>query len=230
MPSTIRYATLSYADEWLTTDKPAIQAIRQTDLPNEAEQLRQLEAFTHAYSVGRNFRRSSGDEHRLLPALHALQRVEFAGDVNQTYKELFQTLKDAYDTNLWSATSKLLWLRFGSPFRIWDSFADKQIGPMRDSVDWYGEYCERWNAAFAPRSEEVAAACNTLRNFADFLSPDPEEVAELRIALGQDWFHERVFDHFISAPPRPGAVPSETPHLPEELEQELLNQSQAASR
>jgi hypothetical protein len=198
MPSTIAYAAHSYADEWLSVDRPAREVFRRPETASEEVQLTQLEKFARAYGIGRNFKTLDTGENHLKPALHALLGVSYESDPNETYLALFDELKRVYGVQLWSATSKFLWLRFGSPFRLWDQYADKWLGKMGNDRNWYAEYCARWKVSYENHAVEVREACGRLLPVADTFSPNEEDVRDLQKSLTEEWFHERVFDHYIS--------------------------------
>lgn len=203
MPSTIPYASHSYVDEWLSTDRLARKTFGNGTATESAENLLVLQNFCRVYGIGRSFRKIDGEQH-LASALRALLLTEHRGDVNETYVGLFLSLRKLYGLNLWSATSKLLWLRFGSPFRLYDQFADKWMKVNgagswgNDENEWYGKYCRLWQTQYDEHSSAIADACLKISKVREFFVINDEQSDSLAQALTQPWFHERVFDHYIS--------------------------------
>ena len=203
MPSTIAYSVHSYIDEWLETDRHARRALMDGKACEKAEALKQLGRFLRTYGIGRNFPSAKGGSQDALLAL--FERAELKADVNQTYIALFRELEQKYEKKLWSATSKLLWLKFGSPFRLYDQYADRWLRgagyeTSSDEMTWYGGFCESWDKAFNQYREEIRRKCREVSNVKELFIRNSGDERELESVLKEDWFHERVFDHFISWP------------------------------
>lgn len=204
MPSTIPYALHSYIDEWFDTDRDARRALIYVPGCSYAKDiaLERLSNFMRVYGIARNFPAAYGGSGESLLAL--IEQTTFNNDVNDAYVAFFRALKVKYGRNLYSATSKLLWLRFGSPFRLYDQYADKWLrrkGRISTSeATWYGEYCELWTRQFEQHQEEICHECVELGKVKRFFVPFAADEVALEAVLKEEWFHERVFDHFISWP------------------------------
>jgi hypothetical protein len=204
MPSTIPYSVHSYVDEWLDTDREARGALIYVPGRSYTKDLalEHLGNFMRVYGIARNFPAAYGGAGESL--LDLIEQSTFNQDVNEAYVAFFRSLKVKYGRNLYSAASKLLWLRFGSPFRLYDRFADKWLrrkGKISTSeVTWYGEYCDLWQQQFEQHQEEIRDECVELSKAKRFFVPSTEDEIALETVLRETWFHERVFDHFISWP------------------------------
>jgi hypothetical protein len=202
VPSTIEYAIHSYVDEWYWTDRGARRALTYVPGHNYKEAaLEQLGKFLRVYGIARNFPTAyggSGD-----PLLRLMEQAKFEGDVNAAYVAFFRALEQQYKRKLYSAASKLLWVRFGSPFRLYDSYADRWLrhkghAISTDESTWYGDYCDDWQQEFNECRDAIRDDCQELSGVKKFFVPHLDDESELESLLQQGWFHERVFDHYIS--------------------------------
>jgi hypothetical protein len=98
-----------------------------------------------------------------------------------------------------SASSKLLWLRYRSPFVIYDSRAVLAI--QRESGTFkaqdYELYCRRWRALYGNNLEDIRRATLRLREWATLLPPWNKTPHDVAMLASEAWFVERVFDRFL---------------------------------
>jgi len=99
-----------------------------------------------------------------------------------------------------SASSKLLWLSYRSPFIVYDSRTVKALsshfGYKFDSSN-YAEYCEAWRDEYRKNECEIELAITSLPNGRAFMYQSNLSDQELFDLSKQSWFKERVFDIFL---------------------------------
>jgi hypothetical protein len=203
------YAAHTYVDNWVVYDRKARKVLGfRIGYQPEPEQAReQLIEVARIYGIARNFRLElEGDNARLSPVWEALKEINEPTsdeDAKECVNKLVELLKQTYKSELLSAASKFLWMRFGRPFIIYDSLTSKWIDHI-DHIEClstrpYDNFYDAWRKKFEENQKKIIAACEELlnANVTKFLCPTEAEEKEFEEAIKSPWFAERVFDFAI---------------------------------
>ena len=192
-PHALRYLLL-----WLDRDRDFLLALRNKAMPRK-ERLQQLRRATSTYSVARNLRGGPTDNAptryapllQILDALPAdLPRRGYA-NVDFTANRIRRAYQESNGLN--SLSSKLLWLRFGRPFLVYDKRARTELGTPPDDLN---EFEKVWRARFRQDRPAITSACAQLPEVLSFM-PASVPHNEIRRAIQARWFHERVLDQAL---------------------------------
>jgi hypothetical protein len=138
------------------------------------------------YRVARNFGRKFDEAigiPRYEPVVKALAAYPATSGINpiDAVLRLTRDLKQIYQREVLSASSKFLWFAWGTEIIIYDSQALATLrnhSPGLRAKD-YPAFCITWKALFSECSEEIGGEC------------------ERQGASSERWFHERVFDWYL---------------------------------
>ncbi len=83
---------------------------------------------------------------------------------------LVNSLREHYGSNLWSAASKFLWLRYKSPVTIYDQLAYQGLKNLMGSKRelGYEEYARSWRKNYEDNKLAIAKACTSLIDYIRF--------------------------------------------------------------
>jgi hypothetical protein len=210
MSLNFHYAAHTYVDNWVVCDREArkVLGFRRGYQP-EPEQVReQLIEVAKIYGIARNFRLElEGDNARLTPVWDALKEINEPSsdkdakdkDAKECVNKLVGLLKQTYKSELLSAASKFLWMRFGSPIIIYDLLTRNWIRNQREysKIKTYIEFYDAWRTNFDNHQKKIDAACEELlrAQVRKFLCPSDVTEEEYVQAVSSREFKERVFDH-----------------------------------
>jgi hypothetical protein len=206
MPLNFHYAVHAYLDNWVVYDRKARNVLGfGSGTPTLDEACNQLKKVATFYSVARNFKKVEVECERFSPLWTALQEIKHkpvsAQDAKDCVEGLVEVLEKTYFDRLWSAASKFLWMRFGSPIIIFDSLTwnwmCKHGDCPRDGS--YAGFYDAWRTKFDEYQKEIVATCDELlnANVNKFLCPSMAEENEIELVVKSPWFAERVFDFAI---------------------------------
>jgi hypothetical protein len=200
------YAAYSYLDWYLLVDKPCIEALA----PGTTDEIacHGLSKMAMSYSISRNLAINQTEALRFATALSFLRN--FKGpktneEVANLVCDFSITLGRVYPRQsgttpvLLSAASKFLWMRFKSPVVMYDRYAwqwVKRTGKLAGAAS-YSEYLRVWRENYNSSRELISKACSEIVPFKKFTLAEAMTENELRNLVGEDWFHERVFDDAI---------------------------------
>ena len=195
MSSTLEYAAYSYLDEYLRVDQRCISALSD-EMRGDEEVCNALTEIATYYRIIRNLSPKRCEEtYRLSPVLEELRKLERPKSSNDAVVLLgafIEALDKRYGRKLISAASKILWMRFQSPVLIYDSLACEWLNEY-DYPAFYG----RWREEYKKVASKVENASRSLVNVKQFTLAAGMGDQELGRVVGANWFHERVFDHWI---------------------------------
>ncbi len=202
MSRNLYHAAYSYLEECLSVDLKCIAALSD-ELRSEKEVCGELTAMATYYRIIRNFSSTACEEpFRLSPVLTELRPLKLPAS-DEAAIALVDAFVDAltkhYDRRLISAATKILWMRFQSPIVIYDSLAWGALakrGLLKGS-DGYREYLYAWRAAYQPIEDDVRSAAHELVAIKRFTLAADTRDQDLSKLVSNDWFCERVFDHWL---------------------------------
>ena len=214
MSLNFHYAAHTYVDNWVVCDRKArnVLGFRRGYQPEPEQAREQLIEVAKIYGIARNFRLElDGNNARLSPVWDALKEINEPSsdkdakdkDAKECVNKLVGLLKRTYKSELLSAASKFLWMRFGHPFIIYDSLTSKWIDHSDhiecSSTRPYDNFYDAWRKKFEENQKKIGIACEELlnANVTKFLCPSEEEKNEFEEAIKSPWFAERVFDFAI---------------------------------
>jgi hypothetical protein len=202
MAVTFEYCSLHYLNIWLKTDMNCCAGLINIDKIKRLDTLKQA---TEAYKVHRTLPTKydvSNGFQRYEPLLKVLDSIDVSSfpvnskdTVEKMLKIESQISKKYGDRGVLSLTTKLLWLKFKSPIRMYDSQARKALNtPNNDLSAFY----KAWDQEFAKHKTDITKACANLVNVRQY-SVNPELATELKVKhwSSQKWFKERVFDMYL---------------------------------
>ncbi|MBT8567211.1 hypothetical protein [Polynucleobacter sp. Tro8-14-1] len=118
----------------------------------------------------------------------------------QKYIELFNKLKQRYNKQFISATSKILWLRDNKEQHIiFDDNAIKNVIKLRGKIkasgyEKYFMFCKKWRELFKENEKQILKSTQRVKEFyldtPNFSSSDIDVMDKL-------WFRMRVFDIYL---------------------------------
>lgn len=200
MPSSdYRPHALRYLMLWLDGDREFLLALRSKAMPR-SERLQRLRRATWTYSVARNLRGGPKDDTparyapllQILDALPAdLPRRGYANVLDFTAHRIRRVYQASNGLN--SLSSKMLWLRFGPPFLVYDKRARTELGTPPDELN---EFEKAWRARFREDRPAITSACAQLPEVLPFL-PASVPHKEIRRVIQTRWFHESVLDQAL---------------------------------
>ena len=103
-------------------------------------------------------------------------------------QEVGRIVETDIQSELLSAASKFLWMRFGHPFIIYDSLTWKWIDTYQmeySSIRTYVDFYDAWRKKFEEHQKKIDMACEELLNaqVTKFLCPSEEEKNEFEEAI-----------------------------------------------
>lgn len=198
-------AAFTYLYEWVYFDRHYMKVLTFTTAsePEPARACEQLVEVAKHYGIIRNFKHEDGTA-TLLPAWNALKGINqptSGEDAKECVDQLVAALRPAYGHDLWSAASKFLWMRFGTPVVIFDSITWSWMCKNADcpKSGGYGGFYDAWQAKFDAHKSEIRVICEELKELSvarKFFDRD-DEIGQRGFdeAVSSLWFAERVFDH-----------------------------------
>lgn len=187
------YCAYRYLELWERIEKSLYRAI------SGAHSASQIRDALNYYKIARNFKGLKEDEVAENISKELLKVDGFRGSYSKNVEKLAESFKVSWQYNL-SAASKLLWLRYRSPYLIYDSRAVtalRRMGNKFKNAD-YTLYCEAWRKEFEKRSDEISLAARGLvnlpRKYTAAYNLKGDELTEI---VDSEWFIERVFDIYL---------------------------------
>ena len=149
------------------------------------------------FGVARSFEGIASDATALQFIANALRDITQRGNLtaNEAQEKvvlLTKQLKTRFKRSSVSAASKLLWLKHRTPFIIYDSRAIRALQFARKPD--YADYCVEWRRKYQDLHAAIADAAGRLSEIGGFVSSWRKSSDDLAILIGEDWFHERIFD------------------------------------
>jgi hypothetical protein len=152
------------------------------------------------YKIARNFRGLKEDEVAENISKELLEIDGSEENYIKNVEDLAASFKKSYGQYNLSAASKLLWLRYRSPYLIYDSRAVTALHRMGNkfrNAD-YTLYCESWRREFEKRSDEISLAAHGLVNLPRKYTPAFTLTDDDLVKIADSkWFIERVFDIYL---------------------------------
>ncbi len=188
------YCAYRYLELWERFEKSLYRAISGT---HSASQIRDALKY---YKIARNFKGLKDDVVATNVSKELLKVDGCRGIYSENVKDLASRFKKSCNQYNLSAASKLLWLRYRSPYLIYDSRAVTALHRMGNkfkNAD-YTLYCEAWRREFEKRSNEISLAARGLvslpREYTAAFTQTDDELTKL---VHSKWFIERVFDIYL---------------------------------
>ncbi len=157
------------------------------------------ESLRH-FGVARSFEGIASDVTRLEFIATALRDITQPGNLTaneaqQKVALLTKQLKSRFKRSSISAASKLLWLKHRTPFIIYDSRAIRALSFARKPE--YSDYCVEWRRKYQGSHAAIVAAAGRLSEIGGFVSSWRKSPDDLATLIGEEWFHERIFDVYL---------------------------------
>lgn len=190
----IAYCALRYLLLWEQQERILHEAMR--GFPSGAD----LRKVLHNYRVARTFKGIGKREN----AERVLDKLRAIGDDNSLtpvakVESLTEEFTNDFEKSNLSAATKLLWLRYRGPYRIYDARAVRALkcrGRRFNSRN-YGQYAEAWQLEFHTKQVCIDSAIDLLPGLQPFLSQWHETTTSIRQLTTQQWFQERIFDIYL---------------------------------
>ena len=108
-------------------------------------------------------------------------------------------LEKVYGKAPWSATTKLLWLRYRDPVVIYDGLAWNWLkkNASLHERDGYAGFVQRWTQVYEANRLKVSDACSELSSIGRFTCTPEVSSNEFTRVTNSSWFQYRVFDHAL---------------------------------
>ncbi len=116
-----------------------------------------------------------------------IKEKNLVGFLEGVHKEL----ANFYGTNMVSATSKILWLKFRSPVIILDSQAKKALSVKETN---YSNFVSEWNKIYKKKKNEIVEASSRLSCVSEYIIDSDSDIEKI---TKQEWFYQRVFDIYL---------------------------------
>lgn len=194
MKHSFEHCALRYLLLWETEERELHAAMK--DRPSPVA----LRASMQHFRIARSFKGIAEKRNAIL-ILHALDRI--AGNRGSSpcddVKALAAEFRKQFDKFNVSAASKLLWLKFRSPYIICDRRALKGLKILRPNFknSDYADYYATWKSTYAEHEPDVARAAQQLPKLQPFFGAWHKSYASLAALSNQRWFRERVFDNYL---------------------------------
>ena len=201
-----RYAAFNYLYEWVCYDRHFMEvlAFTRASEPEAEVACKELISVAKHYDIIRNFKVEKGTA-RLLPAWNALKEMAkpvSREDAKAHVSQLVAKLKPTYGRDLWSAASKILWMRFKRPIVIFDSITWEWMCVKGECPrgGGYDSFYDAWLRKFDENKVEIRAVCEELKELSTatkFFGSEKPTQQEFEATVSSGWFAERVFDHAL---------------------------------
>ena len=192
------YAALSTLNLWLMTDSHVHHALQGPSQSGKLDAIARA-APRFGYSHELNTKHDAGRGLlRFQPALDVIDKLDaesFAEDTVKSMRDVSDQLSSQYgNENVFSATTKLLWLKFRYPIIIYDERIATVLG-TRLTRDYY----DQWQARFKYHEQSVADACLSLVDALTYVC-DPDVATKEFVAKvsTSTWFQHRAFGSYLT--------------------------------
>lgn len=195
---TFDFCALQFLNQWFEKESGYCSQLLSSQ--SEEVNLAGLAAAAAYFRIARNLPRAFEQNQglsRYKPVLKAIYSLDFVSPEGavDTVDAIQKHISEEYGgRNVLSLTTKLLWLRFKSPIRIYDSQARTALGtPEGEYLPFYRAFSQ----AYTQHRAEIESACSRLSSVVTYsVRPDiePTELNELVTSL---WFKERVLDIYL---------------------------------
>ncbi|HEY0378438.1 MAG TPA: hypothetical protein VGC87_16095 [Pyrinomonadaceae bacterium] len=188
------YCAYRYLELWEKAEKPLHSAMSGM---HSAVQIRNALSY---YKVARNFKGLKEDNVAENISKKLLEVDGSRGSYSENVEKLADSFKVSCGQYNLSAASKLLWLRYRSPYLVYDKRAVTALNRLSNKLKNadYTSYCEAWLKEYEKRSGEISSAAHGLVNLprkytAAFTLTDNDLIK----IVHSKWFIERVFDIYL---------------------------------
>ena len=199
---TFKYCALQYLNQWLDRDSTYCETL-SNEAASEEDKLECLAKSAAFYKIARNLPEKFDKQQYiprykpLLSIIESQKQSSFSGAslVNAILSVEREISKQYGNRKLLSLTTKVLWLKFRSPIIIYDSRARATLRVKGSDL---GEYYKQWNLEYRKHEDEIAKACDSLKDVWEYTSNI--KVANSTYVMQtaeQQWFKERVFDIYL---------------------------------
>ena len=195
---TLDYAALSTLNLWLMTDSSLHEMLNHGDRVEKLEALRRGSSrFSYAKELPSKFDEKHGHQ-RFEPVLNVIEQLSpeaVTQDVEACLHNAARKISSKYgNLQVYSATTKIMWLKFRSPVIIYEPTAADALG-----VKLTGEYFDRWKDRFRYYRQSVSDACLSLVDALQYVY-DPETATRefVEELAAKAWFQQRVFGAYLS--------------------------------
>jgi hypothetical protein len=185
------YCAYRYLELWVRIEKSLYSAISGT---HSASQIR--DALNY-YKIARNFKGLKEGEVAENISKELLRIDGSRGSYSKNVVDLASSFKKSCGQYNLSAASKLLWLRYRSPYDSRAVAALRRMGHKFKNAD-YALYCEAWRKEFEERSGEILLAAQGLMKLPRKYTPAFALTDDdLTAIVDSEWFIERVLDIYL---------------------------------
>lgn len=186
----LEYCALRFLIQWKQREKLLYEYISNNPT------LEQLRSALSYFQVARSFK-GLGRDDVAQEVLDSLLQVD-SNFSSEHEKKVIDLAKSFNQFNL-SAASKLFWLKYRSPYIIYDSRAIRALRRLGCSFKNanYSQYCSCWREQYSERQKMIVKAVSRLHEIREFLPLCHGSVEEVTTLTSKSWFIERVFDTFL---------------------------------
>ncbi len=194
--SSLKYAALNFLNLWLDADRRLHTTVNSG---SRSDKLAALGEAASRFRIARGFRLAHDTElglERFEPILNLIDDLR-SDDFTDTLTDSVLAVRDQISslyggTNLLSATTKFLWLKLRFPIVIYDRQARLALGTRGGDLH---AYYDAWFDRYAKLRDEIATASLSLVDLGDYTcEPATANPTFLSSLVGEEWFHQRVFD------------------------------------
>ncbi len=199
MTITFDFAALHYLNLWLSKER-AIHELVVAE--HRDEQLLGLFRGGSHFKVARTLETkydAKNDKRRYEPVLEiigGLRRADLDADLTGTIQRARDKISAQYGgTDVLSATTKFLWLRFQAPVIIYDSQVREALGT--DDAD-LSAYVQAWQSRYDQVRTSIANASSRLTQVLSYaIDTTVATESYVQQLASEDWFNQRIFDVYL---------------------------------
>tara|TARA_Y100001970_G_C14069930_1_gene768872 strand:+ start:222 stop:848 length:627 start_codon:yes stop_codon:yes gene_type:complete len=200
MQPPMEFFATRFANQWIRSEESLHKALSAKTI--EPESISEALGF---FQTARPFKGLSNTSIRQEIAAHLVESSKYLTEKNVVSKvnTLRIRLKERFNTDNYSAASKLLWLRKRAPVIIMDKWAKKALLkqglklPVEERESHYDLYCSYWRTIYEQHRKDIEAASRSLVNIKAYCELWDLTNSEIKIITHSNWFHERVFDLYL---------------------------------
>lgn len=153
-----------------------------------------LKSAMHSFRIARSFPGIADDVRAkyVVKAVHSMSPNVPAQNVSLLAKKF----EIKFDHLNLSAASKLLWIKYRSPYLIYDSRALRALKryPIKVKSADYASYEGAWRCAYDGHKRDIDRAVYALVNLQPYVKHWHPTKDSLRKLVREPWFKQRVFD------------------------------------
>lgn len=194
---TFDFCALQFLNQWIEKESIYCDGLAQSS--QELQRAALVEAAAH-FRIARNLPIKFESERKvpryqpIVEVLSGLGEVT-PGNVEDVIRAVHQEISSCYgNRRVLSLVTKILWLKFKSPVRIYDKQARIALGTTEDDFPSFNyEFSVRLESC----TKEIEQACANLKEVISYTVNPAALPSEIDEIVNQKWFRERVLDIYL---------------------------------